>query len=356
MPIYSCFPLITFLHVPGKMSEPLWLMMGTAFQIVPPPLLSPITPSIVPFSSDKGVGGRLISYGNPTNEERSITLTWNPARHYFLTTKHTFLPWNHSKDASAIKIPVDCRKQRYVIGRIYNISVPPLTNGGIREESTASDSFRTSGVCTVPCGPISSSSHCVRAIPKEFLTVSLIATHPHLDVALLSAPISATFTPSSSSSSGLQQVSCFQSPLVLSSNVSPNGTSSSWRAKSGSFGFVGYRAEGQLGELDTFDATLLERLTVQERTTLMNELKNVEGKQVGSYCKVKILSTLGAAAAVDGGKCYHGMSGSPLIDWEKNECIGILYGKHTEYPQHIGYTPVQDFYPWVKKVIAHIPS
>lgn len=345
MRIQCCFPLISFLHVPGKMSVPLWLMMGTAFHIVPPP----------PLSLGGTADGTSMAIHNPVASEPGA-MAKVQTRHFFLTTKHTFLPWDHTKDASAMKIPVDFRKQRYVTGRIYGVStlMPPK---GVSEEKTTAVSLRDTGFSAPSSNGSSGPPHCIRAIPNVFLHVSLVAVHPHLDVALLSVPLSVTFSSiTSPTNKANEEGSPFIYPVKLASQASANDASSPKPESSHRYCFGGYRAEGRLGELDTFDASLLGKLPALERASLVDELKDVAGKQIASYCKVNILNPLGAAASVDGGKCYHGMSGSPLMDCERDECIGMLYGKHTEYPQHIGYIPVQDFYPWVQKVIAHIPS
>lgn len=349
-----CYPLISFLHVPGKMSQPLWLMMGTAFHIVPP---LPCGTSILQHSdefSEKAHITNANSCSSGVADLQAGFIAKIQSRHFFLTTKHTFVPWHHTKDASTIKIPADFRKQRYVIGRIYQSILDPHRKGKTSEKTQLNPHWKNSTSSSCLDSENSSPVGCVRASREAYLEVSLVATHPSLDVALLSVPVSATFSASSVCTEVDREVPPFSSPVALDEKA---GTATEALALTDSgdrYFFAGYRGEGQLGEIDTFDASLLTKLPAGERTSLLNDLKDVVGKQTASYCGVNILSPLGAATAINGGRCYHGMSGSPLMDRKKNQCIGILYGKHTQYPQHIGYLPVQDFYPWVQKVITHL--
>lgn len=83
-PYAGIFPVMSYLHVPGKMSTPLWLMMGTAFLIEA-----------------------------PTEALR------RRAPHLLLTSAHTFQPWSYMTDPTKLKIPNEYRKPRYVIGRAF---------------------------------------------------------------------------------------------------------------------------------------------------------------------------------------------------------------------------------------------
>lgn len=307
--------------------------MGTAFLITPPP-----PPGL---TTDYGSGGSVPSNSSTTE----AVLQKVPTRYFFLTAKHTFAPWDHTKDAASMKIPEEFRKQRYVIARLYNTDPQHQ-----------------------------------RALRDSYVHATLVASHPTLDVSLLSVSRQASFacSPASSSVGGVPQqktetastnttsktpgssdtgfsgpVSCadvFREALTLSPHISQQ------RAEGNTATFFGFRGEGRLGQLDTFDASLLQKLPPQERDALLQDLKDVEGKQVSSQCTVQILSHLGAAAAAKPGEeCYHGMSGCPLI-CPQNECGGILYGKHPDYPQHIGYIPTEDFYAWVQKVITNLSA
>lgn len=128
----GCLPLLSFLHVPGKMSTPLWLMMGTAFRIAP------------------------LNHGaaSPKSGE-SLPSTASPV--LFLTAKHTFMPWNFATDASQMKIPEEFRKARFVISKLY---------------------LPTNDV--VP-----------RAQASAAIDASVVAVHPSLDVAVLAVRASA---------------------------------------------------------------------------------------------------------------------------------------------------------------------
>lgn len=292
-----CYPVISFLHVPGKMSQPLWLMMGTAFHIQPP------------------------SFDDLPATTTTAALEVIQSRHWFLTAKHTFAPWDHTADAEKMKIPTDFRKQRYVVCRLY----------------------------------MHNNTH--RAIRDQHFQASLVASHPTLDVALLSIPrstipIAATSstTASATPAAGAGQPGptsslSLTSPLALSDAAMERGSAGT---------FYGFRGEGMLGELNTFDSELLKKLTPQENEKLLNELKDVEGKQVSTRCDVTIESSDGAASCVGDGRCFHGMSGCPLICGEK--CGGILYGKHPDYPKEcIGYVPSEKFFAWVRSAIAKAP-
>lgn len=316
------------------MSTPLWLMMGTAFLITPPPppgMTHPATSS----SSNK------CDTGSASPAESVLQKV--PTRHFLLTAKHTFAPWDHTKDAASMKIPEEFRKQRYVIARLYNTDAPHE-----------------------------------RALRNSYVHATLVASHPTLDVSLLSVSRTASFA--SPAPVGVGTAAKPAASASLSENSSPTTTSlesspgpiacgdvfkhaltlspdaSKRRTAESTASFFGFRGEGRLGQLDTFDASLLQKLPPKERDALLQDLKDVEGKQVASRCDVQILSHLGAAtAAKPGEECYHGMSGCPLIVHE-NECGGILYGKHPDHPQHIGYIPTEDFYGWVQKVITNLSS
>lgn len=349
-----CYPLISFLHVPGKMSQPLWLMMGTAFHIEAPMPCGTSIPLHADEFSKKAHITNTSRYSDSTADLQAGTIAKIQSRHFFLTTKHTFVPWDHAKDPSAIKIPDDFRKQRYVIGRIYQPFLKPHPKGETAAKNELNHQWKNSTSFSFSDGENSSSACCVRASREAYLEVSLVATHPHLDVALLSLPLSSTFSPTSTFSEADEEMPSFGFPVALEEKADTAIEASALTDNGGRYFFVGYRGEGRLGELDTFDSSLLKNLPAAEKMSLLSDLKDVVGKQVASYCGVNIVNPLGAATAINGGRCYHGMSGSPLMDRKKNQCIGILYGKHAEYPQQIGYLPVQDFYPWVQKVINHL--
>lgn len=83
-PMAGIFPVLSYLHVPGKMAKPLWLMMGSCFMVAPP------TERI--------------------RQRAPIT---------FLTSAHTFLPWHFVKDPKELKIPDEFRRPRYVVARLF---------------------------------------------------------------------------------------------------------------------------------------------------------------------------------------------------------------------------------------------
>lgn len=249
------------------MSKPLWLMMGTAFV----------------FHSD---------IGSVTPDAASQSFhTSSAGRIFLLTAKHTFAPWDFTKDAKQLKIPEEYRKVRYVVGQLY---LPD-------EEG--------------------------RAVRSSAMPLRVVSQHPSLDVALLSLN---TSTPS------------------FSSIAAPVGLKTDAAVGAGSSALVeGYRGDGVLGEMDTMDACLLEKLSPPEREALLRELQDVEGKQVRASAKVVVLDARGMCQVVDQQtRCYHGMSGGPLLTGD-GRCVGVLYGEHPDFPKYIGYTPTPDFVPWL---------
>lgn len=287
----SSFPVLSFLDVPGRTVQPLWLMMGTAFRVY-----LPSTGSVVEASS------------TVATEEQALK---QPARPLFLTAKHTFTPWDFTKNSSDIKIPEDYRKARYTVGRIYTY---------------AEDSGD--------------------AAAAPFEELSLVSLHPTCDVALLSLrywpPVSSTAN---------RFVSASALPLLPAGRVLREGTAAT---------VEGFRGTGRLGELDTFDPSLLQTLTPAEREVLLKELKSVEGRQTRVVTDVAIVDPIGKCCGVGEAHraCYHGMSGGPVVvrvasetaSWEEEPrlfCAGILYGRHADHPESIGYTPTVAFATWL---------
>ncbi|CCW72251.1 unnamed protein product [Phytomonas sp. Hart1] len=255
------------------MSRPLWLMMGTAFKI----------------------------------EKTTTSLTATSAeRTFFLTAKHTFIPWSCSKAAASLKIPEAYRKSRYVVGRLY-----AALDDTIPQHADA------------PC----------------FAEISLISSHPTLDVALLATQ---TF-----SSQLMERTIAQAPPLSLCPHEAMPG-------KGARCVINGFRGEGRLGELDTFDPDLLQKMAPKEREALLKELESVEGKQVAASTFVEVLDPLGMCHGVgDKNQCFHGMSGSPLLTFVDRQimCFGVLYGKHPDFPHNIGFTPSSAILPWVQDAI-----
>lgn len=266
-----CFPIVSFLHVPGKMSTPLWLMIGTAF----------------PFQAQ--LDGQPLAAGAPQ---------------LLLTAKHTFAPWDYAKDASQLKIPQDYRKLRYVVGRMYR----PSSEG--------------------------------QAVAADRVGLRLLSQHPTLDVAVLAVEgAGREATPTSA------PPVVFDAPLTLSTS----------RLPAASPGLIlGYRGVGRLGEMDTLDASLLQRLPPAERDALLKELQDVEGKQVRAQTTVSILDEKGMCKGVgDQDRCFHGMSGGPLLT-ASGACAGVLYGHHPDAPGCLGYTPCAEFADWLAGVVQRV--
>ncbi|EPY34440.1 hypothetical protein STCU_01583 [Strigomonas culicis] len=193
-----------------------------------------------------------------------------------LTAKHTFLPWLYVDAADKVKIPEEFRKSRYVIGKLYD----PRTLG------------------TTPL------------VSEE---VGIASIHPTLDAALLVAQ-----------QRGEEKIA-FTKRLTLNYEVGPTTTAE----------IVGFRGEGQLGELDTLDSNLLEKLPVEERNKLLKLMENVEGRHVETRTSVEIVTPEGMCRGLTAkDRCFHGMSGAPLIS--EDRCVGLLYGKHPQYRENYG--------------------
>lgn len=351
----GCFPLLSFLHVPGKMSRPVWLMMGTAFRFQLPPLRHEI--DALPACTS-----------NTTTE--SANTTHSPL--LFLTCKHTLVPWDFVSDASALRIPTDYRKSRFVIGKLYLI-----------------DAARR------------------RAQRAGALELRIVALHPHLDVALLRAqPCAHMFEPHASTwrvvheaptltlsthymeskdkiqADGRQRAVCAKD-VPWPCNTEPadgvlaDAAPSSLGDVTTERGYlVGFRGSGRLGEVDTMDASVLQKLSTEERAALLAELSDVEGKQEPVVASVRVVDARGMCRGWDDARdvCYHGMSGAPLLlpcgasspavvcedaallPKAPMTCAGVLYGKHVDFPQNIGFTPVGAFLPWLRDTMAQLSS
>ncbi|AYU82315.1 hypothetical protein, conserved [Leishmania donovani] len=272
-----CYPILTFLHVPGKMTKPLWLMMGTAFT----------------FRTHEMVEA---TYGQPAAPSSLL-----------LTAKHSFSPWDYTKDASQLKIPKEYQKPRFVIGRVYR---------------TDADG---------------------RAVAADAVGLRLLAHHPIHDVALLAVD---------AASLKLLQCATYDSPahaLDLAHEALPLCKEPYPAASDGLL--IGFRGAGRLGELDTLDPSVLQRLPPHEREALIKDLQDVEGKQRRATTTVSVLDARGMCKGVgDLATCYHGMSGGPLVT-TNGQCAGVLYGHHPDAPGCIGYTPCADFAGWLEEEV-----
>lgn len=254
------------------MSQPLWLMMGTAFRFQTPAMARAAAPP-------------------PT---------------LLLTAKHTFAPWDFAKDASQLKIPKEFQKLRFVIGRLY------------------------------------STDDAGNAVGASAVGLRLLAQHPNLDVALLAVeaqtPSRATAGPSAAQLFADEPLRLCAAPYAAGSDGI----------------FVGFRGLGRLGELDTLDPSLLQRLPPHERDALLKELQSVEGKQTRATTSVAVLDAKGLCRGVgDLATCYHGMSGCPLLT-TSGECAGVLYGHHPDAPGCVGYTPCPDFSQWLDGEVERV--
>ncbi|KPA84435.1 hypothetical protein ABB37_02407 [Leptomonas pyrrhocoris] len=232
-----------------------------------------------------------------------------------LTAKHTFAPWDYAKDASQMKIPADYRKLRFVVGCIYR----PNEEG--------------------------------QSVASEKVGLRLVSQHPQLDVAVVavddkgdvktpSVTTAATATMASSPSRAV-----FSSPLPLCTTRYPAAADGL---------LLGYRGMERLGELDTLDPSLLQRLSPGERDALLVDLQDIEGKQIRASTTVSILDERGMCKGTgDRATCFHGMSGGPLLT-TSGTCAGVLYGHHPDAPGCLGYTPCADFAEWLAGVVQRV--
>ncbi|KAG5494512.1 hypothetical protein GH5_02535 [Leishmania sp. Ghana 2012 LV757] len=273
-----CFPILSFLHVPGTMTKPLWLMMGTAFTFRTPGMA-------------EAVRGQAAALLPPL----------------LLTAKHSFAPWDYTKDASQLKIPKEYRKLRFVISRMYRADADG------------------------------------RAVAASAASVRLLSQHPSRDVALLSADAVPWKSPQCAhADSPPHTLGWVREPLSLCRELYPAGSDGL---------LMGFRGVGQLGELDTLDPSVLQRLPPHERDALLKNLQDVEGKQMRTTTTVSVLDARGMCKGVgDLATCYHGMSGGPLIT-TTGQCAGVLYGHHPDAPGCIGYTPCADFADWLEEAV-----
>ncbi|KEG07120.1 hypothetical protein DQ04_10831030 [Trypanosoma grayi] len=254
------------------MSQPLWLMMGTAFLL-------------------------------------RTTHTTASGRRYLLSAKHTFAPWQYVKDPERLKIPEDCRKTRFIIGRLYL----PDKEG--------------------------------HALASSSMELQLVALHPTLDVALLALKAPSPASAGASVHAVLGEVERRADAAGSGLALSPIDPATSTTCV-----VAGYRGAGSLGLLDTFDPDLLQKLPAAQRDELLSKLRCVEGEQVAAVAQVEVLHASGMCRAVQG-RCYHGMSGAPVLV-DEGTCGGVLYGKHAECAEHLGYTPASCFEEWVRSAVG----
>ncbi|KAG8344919.1 hypothetical protein TRVL_04257 [Trypanosoma vivax] len=297
----SCFPVMSFLHVPGKMSRPLWLMMGTAFLLRFPRKAPHPAAENIPISGSDPLAGDA-----SCNVVGDSTVT----RHFLLTAKHTFVPWMYVADPKRLKVPEEYRKIRFVVGRLYL----PSAEG--------------------------------RALASHAMELQLVAVHPTMDVALLSVKEPQKHIAEASVSSGGNGFDVFSEFKRRVESAEGGLDFAAENPKKGDKCLItGYRGVGKLGLLDTFDPDLLQQVSEVERNELLEAMRHAEGKQESATTTVEVLDSTGMCRTVVG-CCYHGMSGAPVLV-KDNTCGGVLYGKHPDHHAGIGYVPVCGIIDWV---------
>jgi hypothetical protein len=287
--IRGVFPVISYLHVPGKMKAPQWLMMGTCFAL---------------------------SMG-------SIGVRAEKSKVFFLTSAHTFLPWAHMKSAAELKIPLEFRKPRFVIGRVF-----------------------------LPMGHLDGS----RAVERRlWYSAALSAVHPSLDVALLSA------TAAAPPASGAALLPSSAQTLELAARHfdwwQEYSLDASDPAEGAAVETLGFRGLGVLGEIDTLDATLLQTLSKPQQDALVQELREVEGKQQLTVASGAVARR--GVAVITAGRCWNGMSGAPfVINGRTASACGVLYGNCAEVDslhgneQCIGFIPSSAVVSWIRGILG----
>ncbi len=265
------FPIVSYLHVPSKMQKPAWLMLGTCFLITP-----------------------------PTERLR------NKAPLIFLTSAHTFLPWQFmpEKDSAELKIPVEFRKPRFTVGRVF-----------LADELGS-------------------------ACPGQRFPISLMAVHPTLDVALLtmSSVDGDAFATQASTRGLLERFElCEEDPPVGAQLC-----------------VTGYRGRGLLGEVDSTTHSSVSGMTKEQQEVLMREMASVEGKQDATSSGLVVAAR--GVGVYTHALCYSGMSGSPVLPTTGRDrrCVGVLYGKAPQRDQSgvaiagVGYIPSSAVLEWCR--------
>lgn len=280
-PFAGVFPVVSYLHVPGKMSQPLWLMMGSCFLL------------------------------NTQKLSKHPTSIWpKKAPFVFLSSAHTFLPWKWMSDSSQLKIPEDFRKARFVVAQLFM--------------------FNSHGSSV--------------AAHKFSLSVSLF--HPELDVCVC--------TMNGAESDAFRTIIC-ERGAERYYDLNRDELSSSSIATA-----TGFRGNGLLGELDSMDSSLLQKLSTSEREHLIKEMQSVEGKQSGCTAGLRVVRR--GVAAVTHNRCFNGMSGAPISVCgdciPSTNCDGVLYGRaHYRSPPEsvpyeekdfIGYIPSTSILQWLE--------
>lgn len=266
------FPMVSYLHVPKTMPQPVWLMLGSAFVI------------------DKEAIGLDAAFS---------------AKHdvLMLTAAHTLAPWRCYK----CSIPDEWRKGRYVTGKVLQY-----------DAFGAADISRT-------------------------VDFGVLAVHPTVDVALVKVFDGAKF-----------RAYCRQGPkdAPAEETVGDNDTWGTFDLVSPAFGTepstsaassievscVGFRGRGDLGETQQLTQEEMNTMPAPERQRRIDEHKTAPGKQDVNIVKLKVVkepavadvpplvpmfvgegptapaSSIYSRALVGGsGRCYAGMSGSPLV-------------------------------------------
>lgn len=275
-PFAGVFPIVSYLHVPGKMSHPLWLMLGTCFMIEAPRY----------------------------QRER--------APYVFLTAAHTFVPWNFMSGGSekALKIPVEFRKSRFVVGTLFGFDPQTFV-----------------------------------ANPAQRFQLKLVALHPTLDVAMLSM----SGADSDAFAALMKRQQQPDHRFVVSA------TDAAVSDESDAVVCCGFRGSGVLGETDTLDADVINRMSKDDQAALMKELQSVEGKQQGTASGLRAVRR--GVGRLTHGKCFNGMSGAPMQQsTDSKSCVGILYGlahfgkQAGTFPpdesDYVGYVPSSAIFDW----------
>ena len=268
------YPLCSFLHVPGKMSRPAWLSLGTAFLVEPP---------------------------TPQLDERTRGMA-------LLTAAHTVLPWAYldAKASRELKLPEEFRKSRYVVGRVYLPDAEGNAQRGAWYPVKLSALHPTLDVgllsmgapsavpATTAAGSGNSGNGKVVRPSSLALSEESLVEADRFRTALRERHLLRRFR---LSSRNLSMPNARADDGGASPIISDAADAEALRRLSEEIGgasasvasIVGFRAKGLLGTMNTMDPRALDALEPSVRAKLMAEMADIEGRQEAATVGLKAL-------------------------------------------------------------------
>lgn len=267
------WPIASYLHVPKVMPQAQWLMLGSAFAI-----------DTSNLRLDPGFAAK---HDN-----------------LMITAAHTFAPWRSFK----VNIPDEWRKGRYVTGKLLQYDAH-----GAADNTKMHD-------------------------------LGLIAVHPTVDVALVKVMKSSPFFaqcragPTMAPPPEDNEDADVNDMFARFKLVTPEFASDADAAASVPATVLGFRGRGDLGSTEQMSEEEGKKMSAADRQAKIDNHKNAVGRQDLHLTKVRLLkdapiaevpplvpaftdmpgenvpgSSIYARAAVEGGACYAGMSGCPVV-------------------------------------------